>query len=120
MYATEDENGRHRMLKYTPEHMHCLAMLWGPLVPPRTGFVAFQNLSNNQAGFRVTATGVVLEFNHQARIAKKIKMVGHPYKIKKKTAFIKDMFTSDLEIARFEGSSVQTVSGIRGQVKKVS
>lgn len=72
-----------------------------------------------QAGFRITATSVVLEFNHQVRIAKKIKLVGTPYKIMKKTAFIKGMFTSDLEIARFEGSSVRTVSGIRGQVKKV-
>ncbi|EOA39223.1 hypothetical protein CARUB_v10012207mg [Capsella rubella] len=118
IYAIEDRNGRHRMLKYTPEHMHCLATFWGPLVPPSTGFVAFQNLSNNQAGFRITATSVVVEFNHQARIVKKIKLVGTPCKIKKKTAFIKDMFTSDLEIARFEGSSVRTVSGIRGQVKK--
>ncbi|CAH8391677.1 unnamed protein product [Eruca vesicaria subsp. sativa] len=118
VYAIEDRNDRHRMLKYTPEHMHCLATFWGPLVPPNTGFVAFQNLSSNQAEFRITATSVVLEYNHQAHIAKKIKLVGHPCKIKKKTAFIKDMFTSDLEIARFEGSSVRTVSGIRGQVKK--
>ncbi|CAA7026396.1 unnamed protein product [Microthlaspi erraticum] len=118
VYAIEDRNGRHRMLKYTPEHMHCLAMFYGPLVPPNTGFVAFQNLSSNQAGFRITATSVVVEFNHQTRIQKKIKMVGHPCKIKKKTAFIKDMFTSDLEIAKFEGSAVRTVSGIRGQVKK--
>ncbi|KAH0905795.1 hypothetical protein HID58_037622 [Brassica napus] len=118
VYAIEDRNGRHRMLKYTPEHMHCLAMFWGPLVPPNTGFVAFQNLSTNQTGFRITATSVVLEYNHQTHIAKKIKLVGHPCKIKKNTAFIKDMFTSDLEIARFEGSSVRTVSGIRGQVKK--
>ncbi|CAH2038734.1 unnamed protein product [Thlaspi arvense] len=120
VYAIEDRNGRHRMLKYTPEHMHCLAMFWGPLVPPNTGFVAFQHLSSNQAGFRITATSVVMEFNHQTRIAKKIKLVGHPCKIKKNTAFIKDMFTSDLEIARFEGSSVRTVSGIRGQVKKAA
>ncbi|KAG2267559.1 hypothetical protein Bca52824_062114, partial [Brassica carinata] len=119
VYAIEDRNGRHRMLKYTPEHMHCLAMFWGPLVPPNTGFVAFQNLSSNQTGFRITATSVVLEYNHQTHIAKKIKLVGHPCKIKKNTAFIKDMFTSDLEIARFEGSSVRTVSGIRGQVKSI-
>lgn len=50
---------------------------------------------------------------------KKLKLVGYPCKIFKKTALIKDMFTSDLEIARFEGAAVRTVSGIRGQVKKV-
>ncbi|CAN8311472.1 unnamed protein product [Cochlearia groenlandica] len=118
VYATEERGVRQRMLKYTPKHEHCLAMFWGPLVPPNTGFVAFQNLSGNQAGFRITATSTVLEFNHQTHIRKKIKLVGHPCKIEKKTAFIKDMFTSDLEIARYEGSSIRTVSGIRGQVKK--
>lgn len=120
VYAIENRDGGVRMLKYTPEHMHCLAMFYGPLAPPNTGVVAIQNLTNNQASFRITATAVVLEFNHAAQIKKKIKFTGVPCKIYKKTAYIKDMFTSDLEIAKYEGVRVETTSGIRGQVKKAA
>lgn len=119
VYAIEDRDGTVRMLKYTPEHMHCLAMFYGPLAPPNTGVVAIQNLSN-QASFRITATAVVLEFNHAVQIKKKIKFTGVPCKIYKKTAYIKDMFTSDLEIAKYEGVKLRTVSGIRGEVKKAA
>lgn len=118
LYALEDRNGRYRMLKYTPEHMHCLATFWGPLTPPNTGIVAFSKLSNSQASFRISATGVTLEFNQSVQIVKKLKLVGYPFKVFKKTAFIKDMFTSALEVARFEGAAIRTVSGIRGQIKK--
>ena len=70
--------------------------------------------------FRITATGWVQEFNNTAQIVKKIKLTGEPCKIFKKTALIKGMFTSDLEVARFEGAAIRTVSRIRGQVKKVT
>lgn len=120
VYAIEDRNGRHRMLKYTPEHMHCFAMFWGPLAPRKSGVLAVQSLSSNKVPFRITATGWVQEFNNTARIMKKIKLTGAPCKIFKKTALVKGMFTSDLEIARFEGASIRTVSGIRGQVKKAA
>ncbi|WVZ56824.1 hypothetical protein U9M48_007300 [Paspalum notatum var. saurae] len=120
VYAIEDRNGRNRMLKYTPEHMHCFALFWGPLAPPKSGVLAVQNLSNNQVPFRITATGWIQEFNNTARIVKKIKLTGTPCKIFKKTALIKGMFTSDLEVARFEGAAIRTVSGIRGQVKKAA
>lgn len=118
MYAMEDDNDRHRYLKYTPEHMHCIATIYGPMCPPNTGVMAFQTLSNEVSGFRVSATGVVLELDHSFSVVKKLKLVGTPTKIFKNTAFISGMFNTELEVAKFEGASIRTVSGIRGQIKK--
>jgi len=113
-----DVNHRNRMIKYTPDHMHCQAMFYGPITPPNTGFIAFQTLSNQVPTFRVSATGVVLELDQSVSVVKKLKLTGHPYKIFKNTAFIKDMFNSRLEVSKFIGAAIRTVSGIRGQVKK--
>ncbi|KAG9403175.1 Glycoside hydrolase 2 (Mannanase, beta-galactosidase) [Aphanomyces cochlioides] len=118
LFSIEDTNERHRYLKYTPEHMHCGATIYAPICPPNTGVIAFQNMSNSVEGFRVSATGVVLELDHTFHVMKKLKLIGHPTKIHKNTAFIRGMFNSELEVAKFEGASLRTVSGIRGQVKK--
>jgi ribosome biogenesis protein BMS1 len=118
VYSMEDQNGRHRYIKYTPEFMHCYATFYGPQIPPNTGVLAIQRLSGNIPGFRIAATGVSLELNESFKIVKKLKLVGTPSKIFKNTAFISGMFNSDLEVNRFEGASIRTVSGIRGQIKK--
>ena len=118
VYSLDDHSIRMRLLKYTPEHMHCYATFYGPVSLPNTGFCAFNSVTPKSEGFRVSATGVVLDIDHSVKIVKKLKLTGVPYKIFKNTAFIKDMFTSGLEVAKFEGANVRTVSGIRGQVKR--
>ena len=57
--------------------------------------------------------------NSQFKVMKKLKLIGEPYKIMKNTAFIKGMFSSSLEVAKFTGASLKTVSGIRGSIKRV-
>ncbi|KAI0021277.1 hypothetical protein F4780DRAFT_296781 [Xylariomycetidae sp. FL0641] len=118
IYSISDSRTRNRMLKYTPEHMHCFGTIYGPLIAPNTGFTCFQSFSSANPGFRIAATGTVLSVDESTEIVKKLKLTGVPYKIFKNTAFIKDMFNSSLEIAKFEGASIKTVSGIRGQIKR--
>lgn len=118
VYSISDNRIRNRMLKYTPEHMHCFGTFYGPLISPNTGFSCYQSFSSKNPGFRVAATGTVLDVEEAPEIVKKLKLTGTPYKIFKNTAFIRDMFNSSLEIAKFEGASIKTVSGIRGQIKK--
>ncbi|XP_049872696.1 ribosome biogenesis protein BMS1 homolog [Pectinophora gossypiella] len=123
IYSKIEDDLKCRYLKYTPEHVTCNMHFYGPITPQNTGFLALQTVNNNsneikQLGFRIAATGSVNEINKSTQIVKKLKLVGTPLKIYKKTAFIKDMFTSTLEVAKFEGARVKTVSGIRGQIKK--
>lgn len=118
MYHLDDHSIRHRLLKYTPEHMHCYATFYGPVSAPNTGLCAFNSLGPGLTGFRISATGVVLDIDRSTKVVKKLKLTGVPYEIKKNTAFIQKMFNSSLEVAKFEGAQIKTVSGIRGQIKK--
>ncbi|XP_017795416.1 PREDICTED: ribosome biogenesis protein BMS1 homolog [Habropoda laboriosa] len=118
IFSKLEDNLRNRMLKYTPEHVACMAHFWGPITPQSTGILVVQDVATRPPGFRIAATGSIVEIDKSTQIMKKLKLTGVPMKIYKKTAFIKDMFNSALEVAKFEGARVKTVSGIRGQIKK--
>lgn len=118
IFSKLEDNLRHRMLKYTPEHVSCMAHTFGPITPQGTGVLAIQDVATRQPGFRIAATGTIVEIDKTTQVVKKLKLTGVPLKIYKKTAFVKDMFNSALEVAKFEGAKVKTVSGIRGQIKK--
>lgn len=99
LFSIKDYNGRHRLLKYTPQHLHCHASFWGPIAPQGTGLLAIQSVSDEDRDhrcFRIAGTGVVVNLDQSLKIVKKLKLVGTPLKIFKKTAFVKGMFNSPL------------------------
>ncbi|RYG58670.1 hypothetical protein EON64_21065 [archaeon] len=55
--------------------------------------------------------GITTEQRAAPQVVKKLKLVGYPKKIYKNTAFIHGMFTSELEVSKFEKCKIRTVSG---------
>lgn len=116
--CVEDKHRRLRHIKYTPKFGPCLAISYGPVLPVYLRVIAFQSTNPKLPHFRICATGDLLEHNQSFQVMKKLKLIGEPFKIEKKTAFIKGMFNSSMEVARYIGAEIKTVSGIRGQIKK--
>ncbi|KAH9386193.1 ribosome biogenesis protein BMS1 [Nematocida major] len=108
---------RNRMLKYIPDSMTCNISFYAPTHPPGTSFTILRKFGKDK-NFRIAANGVQSEVGGKPRIMKKLKLIGYPEKIKGHTVFVKDMFHTQEEAARYEGAMLKTVSGLRGQVKK--
>ena len=119
IYCIEDKNQRLRMIKYTPKFTSCFGICYAPYMQINIAIVAFQNnFKENVQNFRICGTGDLIEINQSFNLVKKLKLIGYPEEIYKKSANIKNMFNSNLEVARYIGAKIQTVSGIRGIIKK--
>ncbi|MCL7038988.1 hypothetical protein MKW94_002824 [Papaver nudicaule] len=116
IYAMESANIRHQILKFTPEHNHCLAMVWGPLAPPRTRVAVVQS---SKEAFRVAAKAVVLDPKPDMKIMKESKQKGSPLKIFKGRSALVD-FTPDTEVSKYKCAPIRTSSGICGHVKEAA
>ncbi|CAG0879328.1 unnamed protein product [Darwinula stevensoni] len=77
-----------------------------------------ENLTCVQVYLFPSFSRTILDLDRSVEVVKKLKIVGTPMTIHKKTAFVRGMFTTPLEAAKFEGASVKTASGIRGCIKK--
>lgn len=116
-YGKREDDLKLRSLKYAKKYLHVEALFWGPASPVGTGFVAFQNVVDRVSHFRIAANGVMLDADKSTTLVKKLKLMGHPRSVAKKTAYINGMFNSEIEVAGFLGAKLQTQSGIRGLVK---
>lgn len=97
IYCIEEKNKRLRMIKYTPKYTSCYAVCWGPLMPINVAVVAIQNYTEKANHFRISGTGDLIEINQNFEINKKLKLIGEPFEVYKKTAFIKGMFNSNVK-----------------------
>ncbi|KAA0203482.1 hypothetical protein HAZT_HAZT010442 [Hyalella azteca] len=116
-YGKREDDLKLRSLKYAKKYLHVEGLFWGPASPVGTGFVAFQSVSDRVRNFRIAANGVLLDNDKSTTMVKKLKLLGHPRSVTKKTAYITNMFHSETEVAAFLGAKIQTQSGIRGLVK---
>jgi ribosome biogenesis protein BMS1 len=75
-----DDDGRHRLIKYTPKFGFCYAIFYGPIYAVGTSFIGIQKLQDDNgqdlSHFRICATGVVVEINSQFKVMKKLKLIG--------------------------------------------
>ena len=117
-YGKRGDDLKCRAMKYARKHLTVEGIFWGPSSEKREPVVAFQSVSDRTKTFRICASGVVCGSDMSTNISKKCTFIGYPHKIKQKTAFIKDMFKCDEEVAGFLNAKIKTQSGIRGIVKK--
>lgn len=102
-----------RALKYSFQHGFSAINFFGSIVPPGTGFSIYSETGD----FRILANGNIMDVTGEHKLVKKLKLLGYPKSITGNTVVVKNMFTSDLEVAKFKFAKLKTASGLKGTVK---
>lgn len=92
----------------------------------KTGIVGIynplSNFSNKSKGvlFNIIFTGYFMGPISEKKIFKKIKIKGQVFNIKKKTAFVKNIFSNEIEVYRFLGNFIFGENKQKGIIRKPS
>ncbi|RZC53305.1 hypothetical protein C5167_012179 [Papaver somniferum] len=102
IYAREIDDARHEILEFISEHLHCVAMFWGP---PGTRIAV---VHGTKEVFRITAKAVVLDPKSHMKIMKRRELEGKPRKILDERTALFKFKSKDIDVAGFEGSPIRT------------
>ena len=103
-----------KFVSYKIFHLRCFYFLYATTISYFVSFIYIILLKF----FRILATGTLVGTDDAIVVRKKLKLIGKPSEIYQKTAIIGGLFNSNEECLKFEGAKLQTVSGIRGIIKK--
>ena len=81
---------------------------------------SIRNLINQGTSFSFSFSGKIISVDISVRLFKKIKVKGTLFKKFKKTAFVKNMFHSDIETIKFKDAIIKTPTGIKGIIKNIN
>ena len=79
-----------------------------------------RNLINQGTSFSFSFSGEIVMLGNSVKLYKKMKMKGILFKKFKKTAFVKNMFHSDIEAIKFKYASIKTSNGTKGVIKNIN
>jgi len=122
-FFSEKEGGKSCLRKYLKKSSEYSICFRGPNFFHETGLVGcFQTISSfsiKERGsfFNILFTGKVIKPENFLKVFKKIKIQGISFKNFNKTAYVKNIFSNEIEVRRFLGNKITGEEGEEGIIK---
>jgi len=107
---------KHKFERYFQPGGTVVASVFAPIMYPPGPVVVFRRTETNS--LRLVATGSLLSVDPDRIVVKRIRLVGHPYKLNKRTAVIRYMFFQPDDIHWFKPVELTTKYGRSGHIKE--